>query len=174
MNRKSRRTKKDSSVSGEKAIRQFAVFTLEEEKYAVDIGVIREIIRPMKIRPMPGAPSFIEGVINIRGDVIPVMEMRKRFEVEGERELPPRMIIVKVEDKWVGMIVDSVTEVIRMPASEIKPPPKVMGGDGAKYVGGVCQHGDDLIVLLNVDEMLTGEEKVGLKTIRPEDVNNQK
>jgi len=147
-------------------IRQFAVFSLGREYYAVDIGVIKEIIRPMKITPVPGAPRFIEGVINMRGDVIPVMEMRKKFEVEGEREADPRLIIVKVEDQWVGLIVDSVTEVIRVPVSDIKPAPKVMGGEGARYLEGVCQHGDNLVLLLKVDEILTGEEKVKLKTIK--------
>ena len=166
--RKSRRNRNssDEAIPAEKRVRQFAMFSLGEENYAVDIGVIREIIRPLKITPLPGAPSFIEGVINIRGDVIPVMEMRKRFEVEGEREFPPRMILVKVEDQWVGMIVDSVTEVIRVPVSDIKPPPKVMGGEGARYIDGVCQHADDLVVLLNLDEILSSEEKVSLKTLK--------
>jgi len=158
-----------AAVASEKEIRQFVVFSLEEEIYAVDINVIKEIIRPMKITPLPKAPPFIEGVINIRGDVIPVIEMRKRFEVEGERDLPPRMIIVRVENQWVGMIVDSVTEVIRVPASEIKPPPKVMGGEGARYLNGVCQHGNDLVMLLNLDEILTSEEKISLSTLRPQD-----
>ncbi len=166
-NKKAKGTGRKSASTAEQ-IRQFAVFSLGEEYYAVDIGVIKEIIRPMKITPIPGAPHFIEGVINIRGDVIPVMEMRKRFEVEGERKADPRMIIVRVEDQWVGLTVDSVTEVIRVPVSDIKPAPKVMGGDGARYLEGVCQHGDSLVVLLKVDEILTGEEKVKLKDIKPE------
>jgi len=164
-------TKKLKKAGGEfhasaaKDIRQFAVFSLGEEKYAVDISVIREIIRPVKITHIPGAPPFIEGVINIRGDVIPVIEMRKRFEVPGQREAPPRMIIVRIEDQWVGITVDTVTEVVRVPASEIKPPPKVMGGEGARYLAGVCSQGDELVVLLNLNEILTGEEKVSLRTI---------
>jgi len=152
--------------SAAKDIRQFAVFSLGEERYAVDISVIREIIRPVKITHIPGAPPFIEGVINIRGDVIPVIEMRKRFDVQGQREAPPRMIIVRIEDQWVGITVDTVTEVIRVPASEIKPPPKVMSGEAARYLAGVCSQGDELVVLLNLNEILTGEEKVSLRTIR--------
>jgi len=163
--------KKKSAVdvsSGEKEIRQFAVFSLGEEKYAVDIVVIKEIIRPLKITPIPGAPPFIEGVVNIRGDVVPVIEMRKRFEVEGDREMDPRMMIVRVENQWVGIIVDTVTEVIRVASADIKPPPRVMSGEGARYLAGVCQYEEDLVVLLNLDEILTGEEKVSLQAIRPQ------
>lgn len=164
--RKSRRSRKTAATTVEKEIRQFAVFSLGAEKYAVNIAVIKEIIRPLKITPLPGSPGFIEGVISIRGEVIPVIEMRKRFDVQGEREAPPRMIIVKVEDQWVGMIVDSVTEVIRIPANEIKAPPRVMGGESTKYINGVCRQGDDLVVLLNLDEILSSEEKIHLRTIK--------
>jgi purine-binding chemotaxis protein CheW len=163
---KPKKADQGAQASAAKEIRQFAVFSLGEEKYAVDIGVIKEIIRPVKITHIPRAPLFIEGVVDIRGDVIPVIEMRKRFEVEGKRELSPRMIIVRIEDQWVGILVDTVTEVIRVPASEIKPPPRVMGGDAARYFGGVCSHNNDLVVLLNLNEILTGEEKISLRTIQ--------
>jgi len=162
-------TDKKSEASPE-MICQLAVFSLGEERYAIDIHVIKEIIRPLKITSLPGAPGFIEGVVNLRGDVIPVINMRKRFELPPLEESECRMIIVRVEGQWVGIEVDTVSEVIRIPRKDIKSPPKVMGGDGARYVEGVCKHGNELVILLNLDQILSTEEKIRLKEITPDNI----
>lgn len=160
---------KKSAASAE-VISQLAVFSLGEERYAIDIHVIKEIIRPLKITSLPGAPGFIEGVVNLRGDVIPVIDMRKRFDLPPREGIECRMIIVRVEGQWVGIEVDSVSEVIRIPHKDIKSPPKVMGGDGARYIEGVCKHGDELVILLNLDQILSTEEKIRLKEITPDSI----
>ena len=161
---KNKRDSAKSSASPE-ALSQLAVFSLDEERYAIDIHVIKEIIRPLKITSLPGAPGFIEGVVNLRGEVIPVIDMRKRFDLPPREEYQNRLIIVRVEDQWVGIEVDSVSEVIRIPAKDIKPPPKVVGGEGGRYVEGVCKHGDELVILLNLDNILSTEEKIRLKEL---------
>jgi purine-binding chemotaxis protein CheW len=157
---------KETKTAPQEEITQLAVFSLGNERYAIDIYLIKEIIRPLKITSLPGAPSFIEGVVNLRGDVIPVIDMRKRFEMPPRESGEGRMIIVKVENQWVGILVDTVTEVIRIPRKDIKPPPKVVGGVGAKYLQGVCKHKDELVILLNLDQILTSEEKIILRELK--------
>jgi len=151
-------------------ISQLAVFSLGEERYAIDIHLIKEIIRPLKITSLPGAPDFIEGVVNLRGEVIPVIDMRKRFDLPPREGMECRMIIVRVEEQWVGIEVDSVSEVVRIPLKDIKAPPKVMGGEGARYIEGVCKHGEELVILLSLDQILSTEEKISLKKISPDSV----
>ena len=161
---------KNKNAASPEAICQLAVFSLEEERYAIDIHVIKEIIRPLKITSLPGAPSFIEGVVNLRGDVIPVIDMRKRFDLPPREAQESRMIIVRVDDQWVGIEVDSVSEVIRIPGKDIKPPPRVVGGDSSRYLQGVCKYGDNLVILLNLNQILSTEEKIRLKELKPDTV----
>ena len=113
-------------------------------------------------------PNFIEGVVNLRGEVIPVIDMRKRFELPPMTDMENRMIVVRVEGYWVGIAVDTVSEVIRIPKKDIKPPPKVVGGEGALYIQGVCKYEKGLVILLNLDKILTSEEKIRLKELKPE------
>jgi purine-binding chemotaxis protein CheW len=154
------------SVASPDDVVQLAVFSLGEERYAIDIHVIKEIIRPLKITSLPGSFSFIEGVVNLRGEVIPVIDMRKRFDLPPRSIQESRMIIVRVEGQWVGIEVDSVSEVIRIPKKDIKHPPKVVGGDGSRYLQGVCKHGEELVILLNLDQILSSEEKIRLKELK--------
>jgi purine-binding chemotaxis protein CheW len=120
---------------------------------------IREIIRPQKLTLLPRTPAFVEGIINLRGAVIPVIDMRRRFG------LPPRpiihtsrLLIVTIAEQLIGLVVDDVTEVLTVPVRDIKPPPKVAGGVGAEYLIGVCLAKDSLIILLNLDRILTDSE----------------
>ncbi|MFZ3208081.1 MAG: chemotaxis protein CheW [Geobacteraceae bacterium] len=138
---------------------QVACFQLGDDLYAVDIMRIREIIRPQKLTLLPRAPAFVEGIINLRGAVIPVIDMRRRFG------LPPRpvvhtsrLLIVTIAGQLIGLVVDDVTEVLTIPVRDIKPPPKVVGGVGAEYLVGVCLEKDSLIMLLNLDRILTAGE----------------
>src|SRR5512133_2062133 len=105
---------------------QLACFRLLDDLYAVDIMRIKEIIRPQKLTPLPKAPAFIEGVINLRGTIIPVVDLRKRFEMQ-QKELTvfTRLLIVRIAGQSVGLVVDDVTEVITVPLKDIKPPPAV-------------------------------------------------
>jgi purine-binding chemotaxis protein CheW len=138
---------------------QVACFTLDENTYAVDIMRIREIIKPQKLTSLPKAPSYVEGVINLRGSVIPVIDMRKRFDLPvREMDTAVRLLIVRVARQLLGFIVDNVTEVITVPARDIKPPPQIAGGIGSQYLLGVCLSHESLIMLLNIDTIFTDRE----------------
>jgi purine-binding chemotaxis protein CheW len=142
---------------------QVACFQLDEDIYAVDIMRIKEIIRPQKLATLPKSPSFVEGVLNLRGAVIPVIDLRKRFD------MPPRgigqnsrLLIIALAGCVIGIAVDEVTEVITIPVANIKPPPHLTQGVGAEYLLGVCLALDSLIMLLNPDRLLTGRETAEL------------
>jgi purine-binding chemotaxis protein CheW len=144
---------------------KLACFALEGQNYAVDIMKIRQIIRPTKIRPLPQAPEFLEGVINLRGAVIPVMDLRKRFAMKINPEQEPRVIIVSVERQVVGVMVDEVSEVISISPDQIQPPPR-LSGIPSNFLTGACQWGDSILLILNLDELLTSAEKVSLAEIK--------
>jgi purine-binding chemotaxis protein CheW len=138
---------------------QVACFRLADDYYAVDIMRIKEIIRPQKLTSLPKAPSFIDGVINLRGAVIPVVDLRKRFEMPPrESSSSTRLLIVRLADQTLGLVVDDVTEVITVPVKDIKPPPAVSEGVMANYLLGVCLAGDVLVMLLDIDRLLTSHE----------------
>lgn len=151
---------------------QVACFTIGENLYAVDIMRIREIIRPQKLTSLPKAPPFVEGVINLRGSVLPVIDLRKRFDLPlREFDSSVRLLIVRVSKQLLGLVVDNVTEVITIPVKDIKPPPQVVGGIGAKYLVGVCLAKESLIILLNIDTILTAHEASELGFIGDTEVN---
>ena len=138
---------------------QVACFSLDNDLYAVDIMRIKEIIRPQKLTPLPQAPSFIDGIINLRGAVIPVVDMRKRFGMPA-RELTAstRLLIVRLSAQTLGLVVDDVTEVITVPTKDIKPPPTVSAGLIANHLLGVCLSGENMVMLLDIDRLLSLSE----------------
>jgi purine-binding chemotaxis protein CheW len=138
---------------------QVACFRLGEAVYAVDIMRIMEIIRPQKLAVLPKAPVFMEGVLNLRGAVIPVVDLRKRFDMPPrEDDRNRRLLILALAGRTLGIVVDEVTEVITVPVANLKPPPQVTHGVGAEYLVGVCLVEDDLVMLLDPDRLLTGSE----------------
>jgi len=142
---------------------QLAVFTLMGQPYSIDIMKIKQIIRPLKISRLPKAPDFLEGVINLRGVVIPVIDMRKRFGMpRREEDQETKVIIAAVERKTVGVIVDDVTEIISMPKNRVQPPPRVVKGIESTYLKGVCRHKDEILMILDLDQILSAEEKITL------------
>jgi purine-binding chemotaxis protein CheW len=161
-------------MSGNEFEVKLAVFMLEDQPYAIDIMKIKQIIRPLKITRLPKAPAFVEGVINLRGVVIPVMDMRKRFGLDGRGDdAETKVIIASVDRKIVGIIVDDVTEVVPVPKSEIQPPPRVIRGVEAEYLLGVCRYRDEILLILNLDQILTAEEKVTLSVFSGSPARNQ-
>lgn len=138
---------------------QLACFRIGDATFAADIMRIKEIIRPQKLTRLPKAPPFVEGVLNLRGNVIPVIDLRKRFELPERSKLEEaRLLVVTVGRQLVGLVVDDVTEVVTVQVSDIKPPPQVVEGIGAEYLIGVCLVRDSLIMLLNLDRILTSRE----------------
>lgn len=151
-------------MSGEITEIQVACFRLMDDLYAVDIMRINEIIRPQKLTVLPKAPSFIEGVINLRGTVIPVVDLRKRFDMPSRpANASTRLLIIRVAGQSIGIVVDDVTEVITVPLKDIKPPPSVADGVSVYYLLGVCLSADGLVMLLDIDRLLTTTEVKALE-----------
>ena len=158
-------TKEEFQKSGEE-LNQLISFSIGEENYGVDIQKVKEVIRNREITRLPKTPSFIMGVINLRGDVIPILDLRDRFCLEHrEYNEMTRVIVVEVDDRSIGMVVDSVSHVLRIEQAEIEPPPPIAGGISQEYLHGVGKIGEKLIVLLNIDKILTVEEKVELDRV---------
>jgi purine-binding chemotaxis protein CheW len=115
---------------------ELCVFRVGEEEYVIDLRRIREILQPLPITPVPSAPEFLAGVMNLRGDVIPVVDVRKRLGV-SEASARSKVLIVNVAGRLIGLVVDAVAEVARIPRSEIGPPPLLRAG-GPRLFLGVC------------------------------------
>jgi purine-binding chemotaxis protein CheW len=142
---------------------QLVTFRLGSEEYGIDIMKVQEIIRIQSITRVPQMPAFIEGVINLRGSVIPVLDLRKRFEMEGTAiDHEARIVIVNVDGRTIGVVVDAVSEVKRLSESQIEPPPPVVAGIGHEYLRGVGKLDGRLIILLDLEKILSSEEKDGL------------
>jgi purine-binding chemotaxis protein CheW len=145
---------------------QVASFRLGMDLYAVDIMRIKEIIRPQKLSGLPKAPDFIDGVISLRGMVIPVVDMRKRFDLPDRAVTSlTRLLIVKVVGQLVGLVVDDVTEVVTVPVKDIKPPPHLTSGPDSACLIGVCLVKDEMVLLLNLDKILSTNEADALGSI---------
>jgi len=145
---------------------QLACFRIGTEMYALDILRIKEIIRPQRLTPVPKAPAFIEGVINLRGVVIPVIDLRKRFDQPNtDSDRKTRVIICSLAGKILGLMVDEVAEVRRYSRKEVQPAPKFLKGKGAEFFLGVCRRDDDLVMLLDLERILSSDEKIDLDKI---------
>jgi purine-binding chemotaxis protein CheW len=136
-------------------------FRLGLEEYAVDILKIKEIKLLMEITRVPKAPSFVEGVINLRGDIVPIIDLRKKLRLPtSELGEDTRIIIVEIESKMCGVIVDGVSEVIEIEESKILPPPSIVKGSiDSAYLKGVGKMGDRILILLDLDKILTTNER---------------
>ena len=135
---------------------QLVTFRIGEEEFGVDILSVQEIIRLMQITMVPHAAAFIEGVINLRGKVIPVVNMRTRFSMPAlEHDGNTRIVVMELNQKIVGFLVDGVSEVLRIPASTVEPAPPVVCGIGSEYIRGVGKLEDRLLILLDLDTLLS-------------------
>lgn len=147
-----------------KEVLQLVTFRLGNEEYSLDILKVQEIIRQMELTRVPKAPEFVDGVINLRGRVIPVLDLRKRFGLPvNENTTDTRIIVVDVLDKTVGFKVDAVSEVLRLPSEKVEPPPSIVTGRESEYIRGVGKIDGRLIILLDVTRILTSKETEGLK-----------
>lgn len=145
---------------------QLVVFELANEVYGVDISRVQEIIRMTTITRLPRAPEFVEGVINLRGKVIPVVDLKKRFGLEqGERTKSSRIVVVDVGDHVIGMVVDAVSEVLRVPTEAVEPPSPVVTTIESDYIRGIAKVEGRLIILLDLDRVLSWEEKKKLREV---------
>lgn len=146
---------------------QVVVFELGSEEYAVNISSVESIIKMQAITKMPHAPSYIEGVTNLRGKVLPVVDLRRRFGMPPQESTKNnRIIIIAINTIEVGMIVDGVSQVLTIPEQAVEPPPAIAMSVDAAFVTGIAKIDQRLVILLNLDLMLSESERVGLAGAR--------
>lgn len=148
---------------------QLVIFTLKVGEtvceYGVPITQVQEIIRLVAPTRLPQVPDFVEGIINLRGSIIPIVDLKKRFGMAagGKQADEARVIVVQVEGQTVGIVVDEVAEVLRIATGSIEPPPTIIGGITAEYLTGVGKVDNRLLVLLDMDRILSEVEKKKLE-----------
>ena len=144
---------------------QLTTFSISGEEFGVDILKVQEIIRMMDITKVPNAPYFVEGVINLRGRVIPIIDLRRRFKLPAKAaDKDTRIIVIEIGSTTMGFIVDSVSEVLRIPANTVEPPPPVIAGINSEYIKGVGKLENKLLILLELDKLLNTREHSALET----------
>jgi len=145
-------------------ILQLVTFKIEHEEFAIEINHIQEINRMSEITRVPNSPDFVSGVINLRGRIIPVINMRKRFGFpEKEPDKNTRIIVVELGEIIVGFIVDAVHEVIRIPKNITEPPPSLVAGIGSEYITSVAKLENRLLIILDIERILHDKEKQQLE-----------
>ena len=138
---------------------QLVSFNIGTEEFGVDILKVQEINRMVEITKVPQAPTYVEGVINLRGKVIPIVDLRMRFNLElKEHDKNTRIVVVDIGGNIMGMIVDSVSEVLRLPASTIEPPPEIVTGVNSEYIKGVAKLEDRLLIFLDLSRVIDVSE----------------
>ena len=151
-------------LSGE--VVQVVSFRLGGEEYGVDIAQVQEIIRMVEITRVPRAPHFMEGVINLRGQLIPIIDLRTRFGMPRiDKTKSSRIVVTEIGTKRVGIVVDSVSEVLNIPIENVEDAPEMIAGVGTEYIQGVGKLGERLIIMLDLTMVITSEEKQVLETI---------
>ncbi len=142
---------------------QLVSFKIGSEEFGVDILKVQEINRMVEITKVPQAPSYVEGVINLRGRVIPIVDLRKRFNLEvKDHDKNTRIVVVDIGGNIIGMVVDSVSEVLRLPADTIEPPPEIATGINSDYIKGVAKLEDRLLIFLDLSKVIDLDEMSGL------------
>jgi purine-binding chemotaxis protein CheW len=153
-------SKFDEKHKEENEILQLVSFAIGNEEFGVNILKVQEINKLTQITKVPNAPYFVEGVINLRGKVIPIIDLRTRLGMpKKEHDKNTRIIVVEIEGKTIGFIVDSVSEVLRIPKSITEPPPDIVAGINAEYITAVAKLENRLLILLDLDKILSVEEK---------------
>jgi purine-binding chemotaxis protein CheW len=139
---------------------QVVSFKLGSEEYGVNIAQVQEINRMVAITHVPRAPQFMEGVINLRGQLIPIIDLRTRFGMpRAEHTKNTRIVVTEIGAKRVGMVVDSVSEVLRLPTEQIEDAPEMITGVDTEYIRGVGKIEDRLIILLDLARIISGAER---------------
>ncbi len=145
---------------------QLVVFQLANEYYGVDIGAVNTIIRMENITDVPRTPEYVEGVINLRGSIIPVVNMRKRFGMPlGEDTKASRIVVVESSRGMIGIVVDAVAETLRLASDSIEPPSSIIDSVDTEYLRGVGKCNDRLVILLDIEKVFSAREMDELKQV---------
>jgi purine-binding chemotaxis protein CheW len=147
--------------------KQWVCFKLGDEEFGVDILKVREIVRIQSITHVPQTPTSMAGVINLRGNVIPVIDLPKKLGIsDSKQDDKTRIIVFAVNDKLIGMIVDAVERVLRIRENQVESPPDIGAGLIQEYIMGMGKVEEDLIILLNIDKILTEEEIIQIEELK--------
>ncbi len=148
-----------TNKTGEDPVLQWVTFRLDGETYGINVMQVQEVLRYTEIAAVPGAPAYVLGIINLRGNVVTVIDTRHRFNLNsGDITDNTRIVIIETERHVVGILVDSVAEVVYLRQSEIEMAPNVGNEESAKFIQGVCHKNDELLILIDLNKLLTSEE----------------
>lgn len=140
-------------------ILQWVTFNLDGEVYGVNVMQVQEVLRYTEIAPVPGAPHYVLGIVNLRGNVVTVIDIRLRFGLSShEISDQTRIIIVEVNKQVIGLLVDSVREVVYLRESEIEPSPNIGTDESSLYFQGVCNRDSDLLILIDINKLFSSQE----------------
>jgi purine-binding chemotaxis protein CheW len=149
----------NAAKSAEDPILQWVTFRLENESYGINVMQVQEVLRYTEIAPVPGAPPYVLGIINLRGNVVTVIDTRSRFALpDAETTDQTRIVIIEAESQVVGILVDAVAEVVYLRQSEIETTPNVGNEESAKFIQGVCHKNDELLILVDLEKLMSDEE----------------
>ena len=138
---------------------QWVTFRLDNETYGINVMQVQEVLRYTEIAPVPGAPTYVLGIINLRGNVVTVIDTRERFGLTtAEITDNTRIVIIEADEQVVGILVDAVAEVVYLRQSEIETAPNVDNDESAKFIQGVCHKNDELLILVELEKMMSEEE----------------
>ncbi|MBR9856120.1 MAG: chemotaxis protein CheW [Oceanisphaera sp.] len=138
---------------------QWVTFRLDNETYGINVMQVQEVLRYSDIAPVPGAPNYVLGIVNLRGNVVTVLDTRLRFGLpSAELTDNSRIVIIEAEKQVIGILVDSVAEVVYLKSSEIETAPNVGTSESAKFIQGVCNREEELLILVDLDKLLSEDE----------------
>jgi len=151
--------------------RQLVTFQLGEELYGVNIMDVKEIVRVQAIRPIPNAPTYVEGIFNLRSEIIPIINLHKRFHLRKlvsseEDDLLSGFIILDIDGMKLGIIIDRISRVVTVEKDQIQPPPQMFSGIGAEYIEGVVRQEDGYLILLDIRDLFNPKELQKIAELR--------
>lgn len=146
-------------------MKQLVIFELGNEQYGIDISKVNEISEFKESNKIPDAPDFISGIINLRGEIIPMIDLKTRFNISTNTKAEKRIIVTNIKEKKVGFIVDDASEVLSIMESDIDPPPEIIAREGRKYITGIGKLKDRIIIILDLEKILTNEQEKHLNSL---------
>ncbi|MGM0378267.1 MAG: chemotaxis protein CheW [Bacillota bacterium] len=148
------------------AISQFVVFKISNESFALDVSNIGSISGINDITSAPDSPDYVEGVMNLRGDIIPVINLAKRFNIDSDVKIKDkRVIVIEIENKLFGFLVDDASKAIQIDTKDIADTPSLIKGNDGDYIDGICKVDNDILLLINLEKVLSHEEVVEIKSL---------
>lgn len=144
---------------------RWVTFRLADETYGINVMQVQEVLRMTDVAPVPGAPHYVMGIINLRGNVVTVLDTRKLLDLAtGDITDTSRIMIIESGKVTVGLLVDSVAEVVNISSSEIDPPPSVGNDDGSRYIQGIYSSEQQILILIDLDKLINEENREAIST----------